>query len=425
MTARTLLVDVRPLVESPTFRAWWLGSALSVVGSQFTSYALLFYVWSTTHRAVLVGGVAVAQLVPTVLAALVGGALADRGDRRTLVLRTRLGQLVSATLLAVVVATGRGSVVVLYLLVAVLAGCGAAGAPANRSFTARLLPASRLGAGLALTRLTDQLSLLVGPMVAGLVTALWGVSICFVVDAATFLAAIVGVARLPVLRPLGQVGAPDLRGLRGALRLVATTPVLLTAFLTDLAATTLAMPVALFPVVNDQVYGGSAVTLGLFAPAIGLGGILAGALSGRATASPSQVRLMLVSASVWAAALLGFGLTRTLWTALALLAVAGAADTISVVTRSSIVQRATPDHLRGRVGALDYLVGVSGPQVGNFRAGLVASATSGPTSAVLGGAASLAALLAISRVVRPARRRQAGSVPASVAHTHRHTRRSQ
>jgi MFS family permease len=144
------------------------------------------------------------------------------------------------------------------------------------------------------------------------------------------------------------------------------------------------------------VYGGSVVTLSLFAPAIGLGGIAAGSLSGRVSTSAQQGRLMLCSAAVWAGSLACFGLSHALWLALAFLVVAGAADTVTVISRTSIVQHATPDALRGRVNAIDYLVGVSGPQLGNFRAGLVASSTSGASSAFLGGAASLLALVAIS-----------------------------
>jgi MFS family permease len=177
---------------------------------------------------------------------------------------------------------------------------------------------------------------------------------------------------------------------------VATTPVLIGVFATDMAATILAMPIALFPVVNQQVYGGSAATLGLFAPAIGLGGIVAGALSGRVTASRRPGRLMLVSAAVWGGSLACFGLVSDLWMALAFLVAAGVADTVSVVSRVSIVQHATPDSLRGRVNALDYLVGVSGPQVGNFRGGLIASATSGAISAVVGGLTCLVSIAGIS-----------------------------
>ncbi len=402
--ARAYLVDTRPLAESAAFRSWWLGSALSVFGSQFTAFALTYYVWATTHRPALVGGIALAQLVTTVAGALVGGGLADRVDRRSLVLVTRLAQLLGSVVLAVVVTTGHGTVPVIYVLAALGSGFAAAGAPANRSFTARLLPPGRLAAGLALSRLGDQVSLLAGPMVAGVLTATVGVSACFVVDAVTFLAALYGVASLPSMRPEGALPRPDLSGLRGAVRLVASSPVLLGAFLTDLAATVLAMPVAVFPVVNDQLYGGSAVTLGLFAPAIGLGGIVAGALSGRVTGSLRQGRLMLASAAVWSAGLACFGLSHHLAVALAFLAVAGAADTVSVISRTSIVQHATPDALRGRVNALDYLVGVSGPQLGNFRGGLVAGATSGAASAAIGGLTSLVAVGAVAALT-PALRR--------------------
>jgi MFS family permease len=396
VTSRGLLLDVRPLVESRPFRAWWLGTALSVFGGQFTSFALLYYVWSTTHDAGLVGGVALAQAVPTVLAALVGGALADRRDRRRLVLYTRSGQFLASVALATVVIEATAPIALLYVLVGIEAGFGAAGAPANRSFTARLLGSQRLTAGLALSRMADQVSLLTGPVIAGLITTVWGVQVCFVIDALTFLAAMYGVARLPVMNPDRKLTRPDVRGLRGALRFVVTTPVIVGVFATDIASTVLAMPIALFPVVNEQVYGGSAVTLGLFAPAIGLGGIVAGALSGRVTASRRPGRLMLVSAAIWGGSLTCFGLAHVLWMALVFLAVAGVADTVSVVSRVSIVQHATPDSLRGRVNALDYLVGVSGPQVGNFRGGLLASATSGARSAVLGGLSCLVSIAAIS-----------------------------
>jgi MFS family permease len=394
---RGVLLDTRPLRDSPAFRAWWLGSALSSFGSQLTAFALLYLLWFSTHQPALVGGVALVQLVATVLGALLGGSLADRTDRRVLVMRSRVGQLVGSVALAALVLTGPASVPAVYVVAALQTGCGALGAPANRAFTARLLEPPRLGAGLALSRLGDQVCLLAGPVVAGLVVATVGVEACFLVDAVTFVFALYGVARLPPMRPdAGAVGAPDLGGLRDGLRLVLGNPVLLGAFATDVAATVLAMPLALFPVVNDQVYGGSPVTLGLFAPAIGLGGIVAGALSGRVTSSPRQGRLMLASAAVWALGLAGFGLSRSLLVALACLAVAGAADTVTVISRTSIVQHAVPDSLRGRVNALDYLVGVSGPQLGNARAGLVASFTSGATSALLGGLASLLAIGAVA-----------------------------
>ena len=397
-----LLVDVRPLRESPAFRSWWLGSTLSMFGGQLSAYALLYYVWARTHQPALVGAIGLAQLVATLVGALLGGSLADRFDRRRLVLVTRTGQLVASVALAALVLLALPLATVI-VVAAAETGFGAAGSPANRSFTARLLPPERLAAGLAVSRLADQVGLLAGPLVAGLLTVSVGVAACFVLDAVSFLAAMYGVVRLPSMRPEPGAG-PDLHGLAGRLRLVARSPVLLGAFATDAAATVLAMPLALFPVVNAQVYDGSPVTLGLFAPAIGLGGIVAGTFSGRATASARQGRLMLASACVWGVALTGFGLSSSLALALACLAVAGAADTLTVVARTSIVQQATPDELRGRVNALDFLVGVSGPQLGNARAGLVASATSGATSAAVGGLTSLLAVLTVAALAPSLRR---------------------
>jgi MFS family permease len=409
---RDWLVDVRPLRSSRAFRNWWIGSLVSGLGGQLTLFAVGYYVWTTTHRADLVGGVAVAELVPTVLCALVGGSLADRTDRRRLVLLCRIGQLAASVALATVATGSAASLPLVYVAVAVQAGLGALAAPASRSFTVRLLTSDLLAAGLSLTRLSFQMCLLAGPVVAGLVTAHVGVRGCFVVDAVTFLAGLWGVFGLPSMRPESSLGGPDVRGLAAALRVVTGNRVLLGAFATDLAATVLAFPFALFPVINDQVYGGSPVTLGLFAPAVGVGGLLASALSGPMTRSARPGRLMLVSSAVWAASLAAFGIGHSLWLALACLAVAGAADSVSLVTRSSLVQHATPDAARGRVGAIDFLVGVSGPQVGSFRAGLVASATSGAASAVIGGMASLLALAVVAATTPSLRR---WTPPVSVA----------
>jgi MFS family permease len=163
------------------------------------------------------------------------------------------------------------------------------------------------------------------------------------------------------------------------------TPVLLGAFAADLSATVLAMPTALFPVINAERFGGSPVTLGLMLPAIGLGGILAGVFSGRITRQPRQGVVMVVCCAVWGAGMALFGLGGWLPVALLGLVIAGAADTGTVVSRGTIVQRATPDALRGRMNALDFLVGAGGPSLGDLRAGLVASATSGAISAVSGG----------------------------------------
>jgi MFS family permease len=398
------LVDLRPLRTTPAFRRLWMGNTLSGIGGQLTLVAVLYQVWTVTDSAFAVGAVGLAQAIPMVVFGLIGGSLADAVDRRRLVLGTTVGQIVVASLLVAQAVAGLDSYGILLGLVAAQATCLALGAPARRTFPVRLLPPDQVGAGIALNQLSFQVAMLVGPAVAGVIVAAWGVGACYLIDAGTFVAAAYGVGRLPSLRPLGEPTQPGIAAIWSSWRMIARLPALRGALLIDVLATVLAMPVALFPVVNEERFGGSPETLGLFFSAIAVGGVVAGSVSGIATRSERPARVMLVAAGGWGAGLAGFGLAQHLWLALACLAVAGAADMISVVSRGSIVQLATPDSHRGRVSAVEHIIGVSGPDVGNFRAGLVAAMTSASAALVSGGLLCLLGTVVIGATNRSLRR---------------------
>jgi MFS family permease len=394
VSATGLLVDLRPLRGNPAFRRLWIGTILSGLGSQVSSFALLFYVWTISHNAALLGLTGLAQLVPLIVFSLIGGHLADHVDRRRLVLLTRVGQVVAAAAMATVVISGTHQLLLLFSLIVVQNALNSLGAPAARAFIPRLLGADQVSAGYALNSIGGQALLLGSPVLAGVAIATWGVDGCFLLDTLTFFAAIYGVFGLPPMPPEpGPDGNHD-RSVVGGFRLVVRTPILIGAFLADLNATVLAMPVAMFPVINSEKFGGSAVTLGLFLPALALGGVVVGLLSGRITRSRHPGILMLVGGMLWAVSLASFAAIDTLWIAIPFLALAGAGDSVSVIARGTIVQLVTPDSYRGRVNALDFVVGAGGPQLGNIRAGLVAAATSGSESMMLGGiAASLGTIL--------------------------------
>jgi hypothetical protein len=180
--------------------------------------------------------------------------------------------------------------------------------------------------------------------------------------------------------------------------------VLTGALLTDVLATVLAMPVALFPAINAERFGDRPETLGLFLSAIAVGGIAAGTASGAVTRTGRPGLVMLCSAGVWGAGLAEFGLASPLWLALACLVIAGAADTLTVISRGSILQLETPDSHRGRVSAAEHVIGMSGPDVGNFRGGLVAGVTSAAFSVVSGGLLCLAGIVLVA-LLNPALRR--------------------
>lgn len=415
---RGAFLDLTPLRVHPVWRRLWVGTSASVLGSTMSAFAVAWVVWETTRSTAWVGVTALVQAVPLVVFALVGGTVADAVDRRRLVLVARVGQLACALGLAVVVLAGPSSIWPLLVLVGLQSTAGALGAPAARTFAPRLLPPEHLPAGLALQHVSFQVGMLVGPALAGLLTGLWGVGVCFVVDAATFVVALHGVWGLPPMRPLDEgAGAPARPGARAVLdgvRLVRRTPVLGGAFATDLAATLLAMPVSLFPAVNAERLGGAPQTLGLLTSALAVGGVSASVLSGRFTRAPHPGRVMAASAATWGLALAVFGVAQQLWLVLLALAVAGVADTVSVVTRATLVQVATPDVYRGRVSAMDHLVGAGGPDLGNLRGGLVASVSSTGVAAASGGllAAALVALVAW-RVPEVRRFRMPGSSSAT------------
>lgn len=406
------MVDLRPLRTSPAFRRLWLGTSASALGGQFAVVAVLAQVWDLTGSSVAVGAIGLAQAVPMVVCGLIGGVLADTVDRRRLVLLTTTGQVLAAGLLAAQALAGLASLPVVLALVAVQAACGGLGAPARRTFVVRLLSEHQVGAGLALSNLSFQAAMLVGPSIAGVVTALWGVAGCYLLDALTFVIALYAVLRLPPMSPMQvspaqvsqvsptqQAGIgmrPGVRAVREGWRFIAGTRVVSGAFLTDVLATVMAMPIALFPAINEERFGGRPETLGLFLSAIAVGGIVVGAASGTVTRARRPGRVMLVAAGAWGAGLTGFGFAHSLWLTLGCLAVAGAADTVSVISRGSIVQLATPDSHRGRVSAVEHIVGVSGPDVGNFRAGVLAGLTSPSFAAVSGGMICVFGIVAVA-----------------------------
>lgn len=413
MTWVDRFVDTRPLRTSPAYRRLWAAGFLSGIGAQLTTVAVLYEVWELTRNPAAVGAVGVAHAVPTIVFSLVGGWLADGHDRRRVALAATLGQILAVGLLAARAIAGIGSFAVVLALVAAQAGFAALGAPARRTFIPRLLPAEQVPAGVALTHLTFQVSILVGPALGGLVIAAGDVQACYTVDGLTFAGALYAVLRLPSIRPQPSGGAAGTgesakpgfgRSFWGGIGFVATRPVVGGAFLTDVLATVLAMPVALFPAINEERFGGDPETLGLFLTAIGVGGITAGLASGRVTRTGRPGVVMLVAAGVWGAGLAGAGLAPSAWLLFGCLAIAGAADTLAVISRGAIVQLATPDDYRGRVSAVEQIVGVSGPDVGNFRAGLVGRATSATFALVCGGALCAAGVFGVAVLNRPLRR---------------------
>ncbi|MDT0454130.1 MFS transporter [Streptomyces sp. DSM 41527] len=387
-----IFADLTPLRVSPDYRRLWCGNTISWMGQQMTALAVSLQVYALTHSTFAVGLVGLCSLVPLVVFGLYGGAIADTVDRRKLGLYSAAGATAMSLTLAGAALAGYHRVWLLYTVVAFQAVCFAMNSPARSSMIPRLLPTEQLPAANALNSLTSNLGLMGGPMLGGVIVGLWGYQAAYLIDVAAFSGSLYAMWRLPSMRPEGE-GPRRRASVLDGLRFLATRPNLRMTFFSDLAAMVLAQPRALFPAVAVLWFGGDAKTVGLLVAAPAVGAVLGGLFSGWLGGIRRHGLAILIAVAAWGAAIASFGLSRQLWLGLFFLAVAGCADTISMVFRSTMLQAATPDAMRGRLQGVFIVVVAGGPRLGDFLAGSVADLTS-PETAVIGG--GLACVLVVA-----------------------------
>lgn len=413
---RAAAIDLRPL-RRPAYRRLWFGTSVSMIGTQLTLVAVLLQVYALTKSSFSVGLVGLFAFIGLVSVGLYGGAIADAFDRRRLALISSSALALLSCVLVLQAALDLRSVGLLYVLVLVQAALFGIDSPARQAMTPRLVDVSELPAANALTQVTMNVSFTIGPLMAGVLVAanhgsFW---LPYSVDALSFGAALYALYRLPPLPPHGGGTKAGTASVVEGFRFVAGQPVLLMSFLVDIVAMVFGMPRALFPAIAGDFYGGGAATVGLLTAAIAVGAIVPVLLSGTLRHVHRHGYAVVVSIVVWGAAIAAFGFTRQLWLGLLCLAVAGAADAVSAVFRSTILQEATPDAMRGRLGGVFIVVVAGGPRLGDVESGSVAALTSVQTSVVSGGLACIAGVLVLAAAVPAFTRFDARKLRASPA----------
>lgn len=385
-----LLVDITPLRVSPAYRRLWLGNTLSYVGTQLTLVAVSLEVFALTGSSFAVGLLGLAALVPLVVAGLYGGAIADRHDRRRVALTSSAVMWLTTVGIAAQAWAGLESVPVLYALVALHSGASGINQPTRGAIIPALVGLPLVPAANALNMMTFSVALMFGPVLGGVLVAAVGYAWTYSIDVVTFLAALYAVWRLPSLPPQ-QAEAAAASGTRGGLasvveglRFLGSRPNLRMTFLADIVAMTTAFPRALLPAIGAVVLGGGEAAVGVLLAAMAAGAFLAGLFSAPFTRLHAQGWGVYVSILVWGAAVAAFGgvvwwaqslpdgdprLTLAFALAALCMAVGGAADSLSGVFRGSILQSATPDHLRGRLQGVFVVVVAGGPRLGELLTG--------------------------------------------------------
>jgi MFS family permease len=384
------------------FSIYWSGSVVSQVGSQFTTVAMAWQIYELTNSPLELGLLGLARGAPMLVLLLFGGLLADAVNRRHLMMATQIGQMGVSASLAVVTFLGWVSPPILYAASLFLALFSSLEQPARTASIPNIVPRSDLSNALALSGTQRHVATIVGPSLAGLLLAGSGPMLCYAIDAVSW---IVMLAALAIMRPVSQVAggrrAVSINALREGVRFVWTHPVILSMMALDFSQNFFGGGRALLPIYARDILDVGPQGLGILYSATSVGAVVMGTVM--------SVRTHVRRAGVWvlgSVAMYGgftalFGTSRLFWLSFLMLAAAGAANTVSFVLRNTINQLLTPDEIRGRVTSVNSMFTNTGPQLGQFQAGALASAIGAVNATVVGGlvvtlvAAGLAAIASV------------------------------
>ncbi|WP_370972979.1 MFS transporter [Amycolatopsis sp. cg9] len=399
-----IIVDTRPL-KIPAFRRLWLSTVVTAVGTQLTAVAVPKQVFDLTGSSAYVGLTGLVALVPLLVFGLWGGAVADAVDRRKLLFVTNVGVAVTSALLWLQAFANFGSVWLVLGLLAVNQAFFAINMPTRGAVVARLVPGELLPSANALNTTMSTFGAVFGPLLAGALIPVLGLSTLYLIDVVALAITLVAVWRLPSIPPLnGPSRRAGLSDVIDGFKYLAGQKILLASFVADIIAMVFGMPRALIPEMAERTFGdppGGGPALGWLYAALPLGAMLIGLFSGWLTRIHRQGVAVVVSICAWGAAVAGFGLAHSLWLAVVFMALAGAADMVSAVYRMAILQVATTDEMRGRLQGVFTVVVAGGPRIADLTHGWGAAAF-GTTAAATGGGLLVIVLVCAAMFVLPA-----------------------
>lgn len=386
-------MDLSPL-RIRDFRLLFTASGVSSFGSVITYVTIPFQVKELTNDPLMVGLLGVCELVPLLFMAFVGGALADYVDRRKLVFYSEVAFTVLTCMLLINALMGTPQIWLLFVIAALMASVNGLQRPAMDAIIPRLAPAEKMPAVAALTSLRWQAAQIGGPTIAGVLIASTHIAWVYAFDLATFLVSLGCIALIRAVPPPEAADRPSLRSVVDGLRYARSRPELMGTYLIDINAMFFAFPVALYPFLADR-YGGPEV-LGLFYAALAGGSLAVTVTSGWTGRIYRHGLAVTLAAAVWGVGIVLFGMAGSLWLALLGLFIAGAGDMVSGIFRATIWNQTIPDHLRGRLAGIEMLSYMTGPMLGQTRAGLGARFLGSSGSVVWGGVLCIAGTVALA-----------------------------
>ena len=381
-TTPTLLSPLR----HRDFRLFWTGLLLSSVGSQFTTVAMAWQIYELTDSPLQIGLIGLARAVPQIAILLFGGLLADAMNRRRLMMLTQASLFGVSGALALLTLAGSATPLRLYVATMFLALFSSLEAPSRQAFVSNLVPREDLSRALAMHSSQRQIAVIAGPSVAGLVLAFAGPALCYAVDAVSWLIMFAALALIRTRLPeRGGWRTVSLNALGAGLRFVWRHPVIFPLLVMDFGANIFGTVRALLPVFARDILLVGPEGLGVLYAASAVGSLL-GAVGFSLLGRTSRAgRWILGGVTVYGVCVILFAQSQSFWLSVICLIGYGIGDTISAILRATINQLSTPDELRGRMASIHSLFTNSGPQLGQFQAGALASLFSAEIAATSGG----------------------------------------
>lgn len=376
-------MDIRPLRRHRDFRALYAAQLVSFLGSMVTYVALPYQMFQLTGSSLAVGLLGLAELLPLLLTAFVGGALADTMDRRKMVLITEVGLALGSGGLALSALLPRHPVWILYGIAALMSALNGLQRPSLDALTPRLVDRDEIPAAAALAGFRGSVGMIAGPALGGALIASTGIAATYSFDVLTYVFSFFAIRSIRAVIPPESMEGPSLGSVLEGFRYAWSRQELMGTYVVDIVAMVFGMPLALFPALSRTLGGPKILGLLYAAPA---GGALIASLTSRWTLRVHRQGLaVLLAATAWGLAIVGFGFCDRLVPALALLALAGAADGVSGLFRMTLWNQTIPDGLRGRLAGIEMVSYMTGPLLGHVEAGLVAAAFGVRASVVSGG----------------------------------------
>lgn len=368
------------------YRTFLFGFFVSQMGAQMQAVAISWQIYQMTHSAVVLGLVGAVSFVPLMLLSPFGGVAADHFNRKKLLIGTQIILALAAILLATATVLHLDSVIVIFALLALEFAAMAFFGPVRQAVIPELVPKEYLLNAISVHIMARQSAVIIGPAIAGLLIALYGVAGIYVLNS---IALVVMIATLLPLRipehTHRETTWPTLSSFMDGFRFIGGSPIILSTALLDFFATFFGSATSLLPIFALDILHVDARGLGLLYAATSAGAVAAGmVISGRKKIL-HQGRIIVTAVFFYGVATLAFGFSRSLYLSLILLAAAGAADMVSTILRNNIRQTLTPSGMRGRMTGINLLFAQGGPKLGDTEAGLLAAATSAPFSVVVGG----------------------------------------